>query len=145
MAAKKVRIRPEVRAAPGNRQGWIQEVEAVRTSQKDGYAIEGPYLKDIVPYIIEIGSILLRVDPKGTTKKNRRAAHLLRVNEDGELDELNPIELDYKGDYLTICEMANAALAEKAAEREKERNEQRLLTVYSDEAIYDEGKRRNLI
>jgi len=115
MATRTVRIRPQVKTASGNRKGWIKKVEAVDTSKKDGYAFEGEFLKENVETDIEVGGILLRVDPEDSARRSYKTGHVLRVKPDGETEELTPSNLDWRNDFLTTRDMAWQALDAKAA------------------------------
>jgi hypothetical protein len=113
--ADKVRITPRIATASGQRRGWVKIVSAVDPDGKDRYAIEGELL-DGREIDVEVGTVLLSVEPEGTVREWGQSAHVLQVQADGSIVEL--LRADWRKNFLTVRDTLIELLAKPEHEAE---------------------------
>lgn len=140
----KVRIRPEVESNSGRRRGWIKMVTAVDADAKNGYGVHGDFLTEDREVEVEVGAILLRVDPEGSVKNSWQSAHVFRVIDDGEFEELTPDydNLNWKNDFLSVRDILLKALMPPPVESND--NDSNPLAGFSDDELWAEFVRRGI-
>lgn len=105
----KVRITPYVGRESGRRMGWVKLITGVDPDGTNGYAVEGDFLKAGVQTEVEVGSVLLHVDPAGSVKNGYKVATVTRVTATGDEEELLA-KTDWHDDFLDVRDALQNAL-----------------------------------
>lgn len=108
MSNKIVTVQIKLSYASGSRKSWWKHVKGIDPSQKGGYAYVGDFLKEGETEL-QVGSVLLEVEPCGSVKNGYQDGKLYRVAEDGSLDFI--CRHNWREASVSLRKAAEAALA----------------------------------
>lgn len=113
---KTVRIKYTPETASGRREGWAKIVHRVDQGPIRGAkAFDGPYLEKGIELDLEVGTLIIEVNPEGSVKNRWSSARILRLDEDGEwIVEANGF--NWNSDFLSFRDQVARLLAEPQEE-----------------------------
>ena len=103
----KVIVNIEKKQTSGRRESWLKTVNSVDDTQKGGYAFEGNFLEE-GEVELEVGTIIIECNPRGSVKNWWKEGIIYRVLETGELETIVD-EMDW---YKEAVSFRNSVAAE---------------------------------
>jgi hypothetical protein len=115
---KNERVKVTIEIAGDKRKGtcWAKAVTGINLEEKGGFMFSGDFLTD-GEIMLEIGTVILQVETRGSWKHHKKLAYIGLVNENGEIDWQESEGLDWNKKGVSVAEICEKLINTKNNEK----------------------------